>query len=153
MMGWISVLALAAAFQAPDAAPAARPATPLAAAEADWARRPTEADLARFYPERATQAKLGGDVTLACNVAKAGALSDCVVFRENPARYGFGEAALKIADAYGLRPERGGLDGVEPQGAGPGPLPDGGRRQSAAAGLRTPRWADADAGASADVSV
>jgi len=106
MMSWISVLALAAAFQAPDAAPAAKPATPLAAAEADWARRPTEADLARFYPERATQAKVGGDVTLACNVAKAGGLSDCVVFRENPARYGFGEAALKIADAYGLRPER-----------------------------------------------
>ncbi len=42
MMGWISVLAAMAAFQAPDAAPAARPATPLAAAEADWAKRPTE---------------------------------------------------------------------------------------------------------------
>ncbi len=104
MMSWISVLAITAAFQGPEA-PAARPATPLAAAEADWAKRPTEADLARFYPARATEAKVGGDVTLACNVAKAGGLSDCVVFRENPALY-FGAAALKIADAYGLRPER-----------------------------------------------
>lgn len=108
MMSWISVLAMAAAFQAPDApSKAAKPAvTPVPVAEADWAKRPSREDMARFYPERATREGVGGDVSLACAVVKGGALSGCKVSIETPQGYGFGEAALKLVETYAIRPER-----------------------------------------------
>lgn len=109
MMSWISVLAAVAALQAPTAAApgdGASGGSAIAAAEADWARRPSLADLARFYPEAATKGAVSGDVTLVCRVDRQGALSSCDIAAETPAGYGFGQAALKIAQSYGMRPER-----------------------------------------------
>jgi protein TonB len=106
MTGLISLLAALAAFQAPAAEPeVARPAPTLAQAD-DWLRKPTVADLMRFYPERATKDLVSGEVTVACSVDRRGALYRCGVLAETPAGYGFGDAALKVAQTFSMRPER-----------------------------------------------
>lgn len=66
----------------------------------DWLRRPSGADLARFYPEAARRENLAGRVTLSCGVTAAGGLVDCTA--DDPGM--FGEAALKMAGFFSMKP-------------------------------------------------
>lgn len=77
------------------------PPQPLVVTDPRWTRRPR--DLARFYPERAQRLGIEGSVTLDCVVSMQGALG-CVVARETPPGWGFGDAALAIAREHRMVP-------------------------------------------------
>jgi protein TonB len=66
-----------------------------------WTRRPR--DLARYYPRRAMERGVEGQVVLDCLVATTGRLS-CVVVSETPQNWGFAEAALRISRDYQMVP-------------------------------------------------
>lgn len=67
----------------------------------EWVRVPR--DLGRYYPQRALERGVEGSVTLDCLVNTIGALS-CQVVSENPAAWGFGQAALRISRDYQMVP-------------------------------------------------
>ncbi|MFZ5719004.1 MAG: energy transducer TonB [Pseudomonadota bacterium] len=64
-----------------------------------WTALPTAAEMQALVPKQE-----GGPnevrVTLVCDVAAGGALTGCVVDREEPAGEGFGEAVLKLAPKF-----------------------------------------------------
>jgi len=66
----------------------------------------TQAELMRFYPPNALERRVEGRATVACAVARDGALRRCRVVRETPSGWGFGEAALKVADRARLKSHR-----------------------------------------------
>lgn len=68
-----------------------------------WIRRPGGADLERWYPRRAKESGIEGRANLDCIVDESGRLS-CAVVSEEPANMGFGEAAVRMARAYQMRP-------------------------------------------------
>lgn len=61
-----------------------------------WAETPSEAELRAATPARST----GGSAVLRCRVEASGALADCVVAGQVPARSSFGKAALPLASRY-----------------------------------------------------
>lgn len=93
---------LAATPAAPTPEPASAPALPPIARPV-WLARPTAADVAIFYPERALVRELPGSARLDCVVRNDGSLA-CSVQAESPAGYGFGEAALGIAQSFRMAP-------------------------------------------------
>jgi periplasmic protein TonB len=68
-----------------------------------WVRRPSGADLARFYPQRAIERGKSGLVTLDCLVRTTGTLA-CAVASEDPPNWGFGAAALNLSRSYQMVP-------------------------------------------------
>jgi TonB family protein len=70
----------------------------------DWLRKPTGADLAQFYPKAAADAHIEGRAILRCQVAATGELADCTTSNEEPLGQGFGDAALKLAAYFKMRP-------------------------------------------------
>lgn len=70
----------------------------------DWAERPTAADLVKDYPPEAVKAHVEGRATMGCDVARDGALTNCKVISEAPAGAGFGDAALKMAARFRMKP-------------------------------------------------
>mgnify|MGYP000936597342 CR=1 FL=1 len=99
----LSVLMAAMLQAAPGPAPPP-PATPALVNEPDWVRRPTGDDLARVYPREAIEKELAGRATLFCTITAAGDLADCEITEESPAGVGFGEATLKLAQFFKMRP-------------------------------------------------
>lgn len=93
---------LAATPAAPTPEPASAPVLPPIARPV-WLARPTAADVAIFYPERALVRELPGSARLDCVVRDDGSLT-CSVQSESPAGYGFGEAALGIAQSFRMAP-------------------------------------------------
>jgi TonB family protein len=81
----------------------------------DWERQPGAQDVAHFYPERALRLERTGRVRLSCKVATDGSLQDCRVASETPEGLGFGEAALKLAPMFKMRPRT--RDGEPVEGA------------------------------------
>lgn len=93
----------------------------LAAASAVWAANPPEApkrvmpiwiqkpggeDMARYYPAEAIKAGVNSaTAVMDCRVAASGRLQDCVIRKEDPAQYGFGEAMLKLSRHFQMAPE------------------------------------------------
>jgi protein TonB len=73
--------------------------------EGAWKSAPTAQDLAKVYPPRAKAAKLGGTVTIQCALAVTGRLQACGVVGETPRGYGFGAAALSLADKFAMEPK------------------------------------------------
>jgi TonB family protein len=67
----------------------------------------------RILPERALRSERDGDVVLLCTIPPAGKL-DCVVESETPANFGYGVAALRIYDDYGIDEAAAGLPGFAP---------------------------------------
>lgn len=76
-----------------------------------WVRQPR--DLARYYPARALARGETGSVLLNCRVDVGGALH-CAVVSETPVGWGFGDAALRIAQDYRMVPAM--RDGVAVEG-------------------------------------
>ena len=58
---------------------------------------------------------LAGATELNCSVTKSGELSDCIVVKETPEGFGFGEAAIRMAPEFLMRPQS--LDGSPVGGA------------------------------------
>lgn len=84
---------------------------PAVIANPHWRRRP--GDLGRYYPARAIQRGVEGEVLLDCLVGTSGFLN-CSVLNETPASWGFGEAALRISRDYQMAPAT--RDGVPVEG-------------------------------------
>ena len=66
-----------------------------------WLQTPR--DLARYYPMMAQRRDIEGEVQLDCLVTTTGALQ-CSVASETPANWGFGAAAIRIAQDYRMVP-------------------------------------------------
>lgn len=96
----IAVALLMLLGQASDAAPSFAPAP-----KDDWVRKPTEADMARFYPAGAAAAGYGASVMLACKVRPNGTLTDCdAKSADGPYANEFRAAALKAANIFQMTP-------------------------------------------------
>jgi protein TonB len=70
----------------------------------DWLRRPSAAEIARYYPDRAARLGVEGRALISCGVSAEGRLEACVVAEEKPADQGFGDAAVKMSRHFVLRP-------------------------------------------------
>ncbi len=66
-----------------------------------WLQTPR--DLARYYPRMALRRDIEGEVQLDCLVTTTGALQ-CAIASETPASWGFGAAAIRIAQDYRMAP-------------------------------------------------
>lgn len=84
---------------------AAAPASPRLIEQPDWVNKPTADDLAKLYPKAAQDAGKEGLVVIACRVRVDGRLRACRVRKQEPAKYGFGEAALKMSAQFRMRPQ------------------------------------------------
>jgi TonB family protein len=102
------------AYAEPPAAVASPPPKPSVITAPDWLRKPTGADMARFYPKAAAAARVEGRATIHCKVAVTGDLTDCVASNEDPLGQAFGEAALNLAPLFKMRPQT--KDGVPVSG-------------------------------------
>ncbi len=76
-----------------------------------WLQRPR--DLGIYYPRRAEERGVVGEVMLDCLVSTIGRL-DCDVVSETPANWGFGQAALRISRDHRMAPAT--HDGIAVQG-------------------------------------
>jgi len=81
----------------------------------DWIAKPGPGEFSRYYPQRAIERGLSGQVTLECIVAASGAVGGCQVAEETPKGVGFGEAARKLAPFFRMRPRT--EDGTPVDGA------------------------------------
>lgn len=69
----------------------------------EWGRLPQPEQV--MFPAQATAAGVrAGDAVLDCRVQAGGALGECIVARESPAGMGFGQAALKLAPSFVMKP-------------------------------------------------
>ena len=89
---------------------------PSAVSNVDWMRKPTGEDIERAYPERALSEKVAGRVVIECVVNARGRLDGCHLFSEEPATYGFGDAALSLSRFYVMRTTT--SDGLPTEGRG-----------------------------------
>jgi TonB family protein len=70
-----------------------------------WTRGLDPAKLQALYPIKASDAGVrSGRGEVECAVAHSGALTGCVVVREEPPNLGFGEAAVQIASVMAMNP-------------------------------------------------
>ncbi|MDE2355456.1 MAG: TonB family protein [Alphaproteobacteria bacterium] len=69
-----------------------------------WVERPSGDDVVQVYPEAAIRAGVSGRVVMKCAVDQTGALRDCAIVSESPAGYGFGAAALELAQKFAMTP-------------------------------------------------
>lgn len=90
---------LAAMLAQAAVAPEARPIT-----EPVWDRRPAMAVASRHYPRALAEAGGGARAVVDCVAAPDGALSDCRIVADSRPGLGAGEAALKLATHYRLKP-------------------------------------------------
>lgn len=72
-------------------------------ANPDWARRPSDEDIAQYYPDRALRTETNGRAILSRTVTAWGTLADCEAVSETPQNYGFGEAALKLSRIFRMK--------------------------------------------------
>ena len=68
-----------------------------AAAATPSATQPISEEVRSYYPAQAAAAGLDGEATLQCNINPQIVLRNCRLKSENPAGFGFGEAALRLA--------------------------------------------------------
>jgi TonB family protein len=82
---------------------AANPTPPAVVGKPDWIEKPTGADVANLYPKAAQKAGVTGMVVMDCRVKRDGSLRACKVRKQDPAEYGFGEAALKMSVRFRMK--------------------------------------------------
>jgi TonB family protein len=99
-----TTLAAALAVGAGCAAWAAQP-RPQLITTPDWMVRPSGADVMRVWPPVWPKASpSGGSALISCRVEGGGRLTGCRVLREDPGGAGLGEAALKLAGMFQMKP-------------------------------------------------
>ncbi len=81
----------------------------------DWVRKPDGDEMASYYPDRAQRMNQAGRASISCVVTASGSLAGCSVVSEDPADFGFGQAALKLAHLFKMRPKT--MDGQAVGGA------------------------------------
>jgi protein TonB len=89
----------------------AAPAGPAEIMSPRWQERPR--NLQRFYPQRALERGVEGEVMLNCLVRVSGLLA-CTIVSESPRGWGFADAAQRIAAAHRMMPAT--RDGVAVEG-------------------------------------
>ena len=70
----------------------------------EWISRPTPTQLSSVFPQRALRKKVSGVTIIKCRVTATGTMTDCALQTERPADYGFGDAALKLAKYFVIKP-------------------------------------------------
>jgi TonB family protein len=121
--GCIVMLSLLLALMSTPPAAAAGPRAPTThetkahhtIVEPDWIKLPTVEEFEALYPPDAMRRGLEGRAVIRCYVATDGTLYQCVIVNETPAGEGFGDAALKAAASFRMRPQT--VDGVPVSGA------------------------------------
>lgn len=68
-----------------------------------WERKPTGEQLWNAYPREARGKRIAGRAMLICKVEAAGRLTDCTTDFVEPAGFGFGAAALKVAPIFRMQ--------------------------------------------------
>jgi protein TonB len=89
----------------PPAPPPPEPPRPSVITNADWLRKPTGEDFAKYYPERAQRMNVEGRAVVHCTVNARGTLDNCSVQSEEPENQDFGNQALKLAKLFKMRPQ------------------------------------------------
>jgi hypothetical protein len=74
------------------------------AGEPVWVAAPMAEDVRRNHPIRAAEREVRGAVDLLCRVRDDAGTLGCAVASEDPGGYGFGSAALHVADLYRIAP-------------------------------------------------
>lgn len=74
------------------------------AGEPVWIAAPTAEDIRKNHPIRAAEREVRGAADLLCRVRDDAGILGCAVASENPDGYGFGSAALRVADLYRIAP-------------------------------------------------
>ena len=69
-----------------------------------WMTRPSADDVAHYAPKALNQG-ISGKVAMTCQVLASGNMDSCVVTSEDPLNLGFGDAALKLAKFFRMRPK------------------------------------------------
>ncbi|CAN5336671.1 hypothetical protein BH11PSE2_BH11PSE2_06210 [soil metagenome] len=77
---------------------------PMMITRPDWQKQPSGDDVDRLFPRIAMSRQQGGAVRMTCKVKIDGALTDCIISSETPPGYGFGDAALKMAPLFKMKP-------------------------------------------------
>ena len=75
-----------------------------------WVRKPSAAGLHRLFPRAAWEAGVSGRAIVECTVTGEGTLTDCKVVEETPPGYGFGQATIRAAAKFRMRPRA--IDGT-----------------------------------------
>jgi hypothetical protein len=88
------------AMAEPPPAAVAPASTPNPVTAADWLRKPTGEDLARYYPSSARRVSLSGRTRLDCHVTADGKLAACAAWANPADDPSFAEAALKLAPLF-----------------------------------------------------
>jgi len=94
----IMILGILAQATASSAVNPPAPTTVSAQSEVDgppaWCPNPKST---RYYPAKAARREVEGSVVLTCRVTDFRRFTDCVIEKEEPAGYGFGDAAQVMA--------------------------------------------------------
>ena len=94
-----ALLALAGVARAQDAPKGGLIGDPV------WTSIATSTDNAKALPARAKAKRVNGHVTLSCTVGADGRFTACGVMDETPLDFGFGDAAIVVADKYRMQPK------------------------------------------------
>ncbi len=89
----------------PASGPATAPRPAKVITHANWLRKPSGEDLARYYPDSAVRRGVSGAATLNCAVAANGSVRNCMIVDETPIGEGFGDAALKLSRFFRMSPQ------------------------------------------------
>jgi TonB family protein len=79
-----------------------------------WLRKPSEPEVARYYPPAARNQSLSGYARLDCTLTRDGTLAGCSAWTRPEDHPGFAGAALKLAPSFRLKPTDG--DGANIEG-------------------------------------
>lgn len=69
-----------------------------------WANVPSLTEMIRAHPKEALSAGAGGSGVIDCIIGADGRLNPCSLVSEQPARTGFGAAALRLAAKFQVKP-------------------------------------------------